>query len=189
MGVYVQQQAFPPTVNAGADQSISLPTTTATVTGTYSLSQSTVSSLTWTQTSGAAATITSPSSATTTITGLAAGTYVFTFTVVTADGWTVSDAVTITVVDVTTLPGFKWFNASLINGKTNLTWRYDGATWGTSFTVQKKSWFWFNNIGTVGVTQGVSDYQFTDNNTNKGNNTYRIKYGNSYSQNITVKKN
>lgn len=197
MGVTVLEQAFPPTVNAGADQSITLPTTTATVTATYSLSQSTVSSLTWTQTSGAAATITSPSTASTTITGLAAGTYVFTFTVVTADGWTVSDALTITVIDVTSISGFKWFNASLINGKSNLTWGFNGGVSGQRFTIQKvRSWFFlpsnwwtWSNIGSVAAVTGITDYWFIDNNTNKGSNIYRVKYGNMYSPTVTVKKN
>jgi len=66
------------TLSAGSAQTISLPTSTATLTGTVTDKTSTIKTYAWTQVSGPnTATISSPSSVTTTIKGLEAGTYVF----------------------------------------------------------------------------------------------------------------
>lgn len=86
-----------PTANAGADQSITLPTTSVTMAGSGTDADGTIVSKAWTQVSGATATITTPSSYTTTITGLTAGTYVFRLTVTDNSGATGSDDMTVTV--------------------------------------------------------------------------------------------
>lgn len=189
MQVTVLNNNVPPVVNAGLDQILYSPITTTTLTGTVTLSYGAVTSYTWTQVSGAASTIVSSSAISTSITGLTTGTYSYSLTVVTDNGFTVSDTIIVTVIDGGVISGFKWFNASIINGKTNMSWRYNGSISGTSFQVQKKSWWWFNTIGYIAAIIGQTDYQFTDNNTNKGNNTYRVKYLNNTTQNITVKKN
>ena len=69
----------PPTVSAGATQSITLPVSTVTLTGTaVANAGATISSTLWTQTSGPnTATIASPSALSTSVTGLVAGTYTF----------------------------------------------------------------------------------------------------------------
>jgi alpha-tubulin suppressor-like RCC1 family protein len=69
----------PPTVSAGSNQSITLPTSTATLTGTATGNNgATISSTTWTQVSGPnTATIATPSSLSTGISGLVAGVYQF----------------------------------------------------------------------------------------------------------------
>ena len=88
----------PPTVGAGSSQTIALPTSTVTLTGTAAgVNGATISSSTWTQTSGPAATITTPGSLSTTVTGLAAGTYVFKLTATDNNGLTSTSTVTITV--------------------------------------------------------------------------------------------
>jgi len=88
-----------PTATAGADQSITLPTSQVTVNGSSSSDpDGTISSYLWTKVSGPSTyTITSANSASTTITGLVAGTYVFRLTVTDNDSATDTDDITITV--------------------------------------------------------------------------------------------
>lgn len=71
--------ATPPTVNAGTNQTIQLPTNFTSLSGTATGNGgATIVSTTWSQISGPnSATITTPSSLTTTVTGLIAGIYVF----------------------------------------------------------------------------------------------------------------
>lgn len=88
----------PPTANAGADQSITLPTSSATLTGSGTDPDGTIVSYAWSQTFGTAATITSPSSASTTITGMTTtGIRRFLLTVTDNNGAIGSDEVQITV--------------------------------------------------------------------------------------------
>jgi len=189
MQVIVLPNNVVPIVSAGADQTIYTPATTTTLTGTVTLSYGSVTSYSWLQVSGAASTIVSSSTISTGITGLTTGTYSYSLTIVTDNGFTVSDTVVVTVSDDDILSGFKWFNASLINGKTNMSWKYAGAVSNTSFEAQKKRWWGFKTIGNVAAITGKLEYKFIDNNTNRGNNTYRVKYLNNITQNITVKKN
>jgi lysophospholipase L1-like esterase len=86
-----------PSANAGADQTITLPTSSVTLTGSGSDPDGTIASYAWTKVSGGAATINSPSSASTTISGLAQGSYIFRLTVTDNGGATASDDVTVTV--------------------------------------------------------------------------------------------
>jgi Domain of unknown function (DUF4082)/Bacterial Ig-like domain/Bacterial Ig domain/Secretion system C-terminal sorting domain len=66
----------PPTANAGLNQSVTLPATSATLNGTGSTG--TITSYAWTKISGPnTPVITTPAAATTTVTGLIQGTYVF----------------------------------------------------------------------------------------------------------------
>ena len=68
----------PPVVNAGTTQTITLPVSTVTLTGTASDPDGTISSTSWSRVSGPnTPTITTPAGLTTTVTGLIAGTYVF----------------------------------------------------------------------------------------------------------------
>ncbi|MBC7949824.1 MAG: heparin lyase I family protein [Chitinophagaceae bacterium] len=86
-----------PTVSAGSNNSITLPTSSVTLTGTASDPDGTISSYAWTKTSGPAATIGSPSSVSTTVSGLTAGTYVFNLRVTDNGGLTANSSVTVTV--------------------------------------------------------------------------------------------
>lgn len=87
-----------PDANAGTDQTITLPTATASLTGSGTDPDGTIASYAWSQVSGTSATITSPSSASTTITGLStSGVRVFRLTVTDNLGATDVDDVTVTV--------------------------------------------------------------------------------------------
>jgi gliding motility-associated-like protein len=88
-----------PNVNAGPDVTITLPVTTATLTGTAKDPDGTVVSTLWKQTSGPnTATITTPGALSSTFTGLISGTYLFTFTATDNDGMTETDWATIKVL-------------------------------------------------------------------------------------------
>ena len=89
---------IPPVANAGADQSITLPVNTATLTGSGSDEDGTVVSYTWTAIYGPPGySITNASSPTTTVTGLVQGVYQFQLTVTDNNGSTGTDIVQVTV--------------------------------------------------------------------------------------------
>ncbi len=76
--ITVNPQNFPPVVSAGVTQTITLPTSTVTLTGTATDATGTIASYLWTQVSGPnTATITSKAAISSTVTGLIAGSYVF----------------------------------------------------------------------------------------------------------------
>jgi hypothetical protein len=86
-----------PIVNAGSDQTISLPASTVNLAGTAS-DDGFVTTYAWTKQSGPSATITTPAAASTSVTGLTAGTYVFRLTATDNNGISAFDEVTVTVV-------------------------------------------------------------------------------------------
>ena len=104
-----------PIANAGADQTITLPTSSTTINGSASIDQNsggTITSYTWTQSSGpSTASITSANSAITTITGLQAGVYVFDLKVTNANNAVAVDSLTIIVKDSTGSQGSPIANA------------------------------------------------------------------------------
>jgi hypothetical protein len=88
----------PPNVNAGVDQTKTLPTNTATLAATASDPDGTIATYAWTKVSGpTGGSITTPTTGTTTITGLTAGTYVYRITVTDNSGATASDDINIIV--------------------------------------------------------------------------------------------
>ena len=88
----------PPTVNAGTNQTITLPTSSATLTGTASETNGTITTYAWSQVGGpSAATIATAAQAQTTVSGLAAGTYVFQLKVTDNSGVTATAQVNVTV--------------------------------------------------------------------------------------------
>jgi hypothetical protein len=87
----------PPTVNAGADQTITLPVNSVNLSGTATDPDGTIASYSWTRVSGIGGTITSPSTNSTTVTGLTAGSYTFRLTVTDNSGATAFDDVNVTV--------------------------------------------------------------------------------------------
>lgn len=90
----------PPNVNAGNDQTITLPTSFATLTGTASGNNgATIASTAWTFVSGPSTpTITTPASLTTTVTAMtSAGTYVYKLTATDNNGLVNSDMINIFV--------------------------------------------------------------------------------------------
>jgi parallel beta-helix repeat protein len=98
---------IPPVTNAGADQTIQLPTTSTTLAGNATDADGTISSHTWTLLSGApaVATITTPSSYTSTVTGLTvAGTYSLKLAATDNSGATTNDTMAIRVNPVPNIP-------------------------------------------------------------------------------------
>ncbi len=86
----------PPTVSAGSNQTITLPTSSATLSGSASDADG-IASYAWSKVSGTGGTISSPSAASTTVTGLTAGSYTFKLTVTDTKGASSSANVSVTV--------------------------------------------------------------------------------------------
>src|SRR5215204_2931650 len=104
-GVPVNQS---PTVNAGTDQTIVLPASSVTLTGTASDPDGSIASYSWSKVSGpAGGTITSPSSSSTTVTGLVQGSYTFRLTVTDNQGATGTSDVNVTVNPSTPSSSFR----------------------------------------------------------------------------------
>ncbi len=99
--------------DAGPNQTITLPTNSVTLTGSYSTNTLTTTT-TWSKVSGSG-TITSPTSTTTTVTGLTTGTSVFQFTVDNGAGGTASATTTITVNPAST-GSITFPSALILNG-------------------------------------------------------------------------
>lgn len=93
----VNQNNIAPTVNAGADKSITLPISTVQLVGTASDADGNITKYLWQKASGTGGTISTPNTATTNITGLTAGTYVYSLTVIDNSGATASDNVMVLV--------------------------------------------------------------------------------------------
>ncbi len=88
----------PPTVLAGSDQTITLPTNSVSLSGSVTPGDgASIVSVLWAKQSGGTATITTPSSLNTTVTGLTEGTYVFRLTATDDYSQSSYDEVTITV--------------------------------------------------------------------------------------------
>lgn len=87
-----------PTVNAGADQTIVLPVSTATLNGTAADSDGTIASYAWAKVSGpAGGTIANAATASTGINTLQAGVYVYSLRVTDNAGGTATDSIRVTV--------------------------------------------------------------------------------------------
>lgn len=87
----------PPSVNAGTDQTITLPQNYTSLNGSATDSDGTIASYTWTKTLGTGGTITSPNLPNTAVTGLSEGNYVFTLTATDNGNLSSSKSVNITV--------------------------------------------------------------------------------------------
>src|SRR5690606_19879172 len=84
-------------VNAGADQTVNLPTNSTTVAGSASIPNATITSYAWTKINGPSVTIGNASTPTLSLTNLVAGVYTFRLTATSSNGETASDDVVITV--------------------------------------------------------------------------------------------
>lgn len=99
VNITVNHANLPPTANAGAPQTITLPINSVTLTGSGIpiLPATSITNYAWLQTFGPAVTITSPSSVTTTVTSMVQGTYIFQLTVTDNKGLTGTSTVQVTV--------------------------------------------------------------------------------------------
>ena len=96
---------IPPTANAGADQSITLPTNTVSLNGIGTDADGSISAYSWTKISGpASGTITNANSSSTTVTALVQGVYQFELKVTDNNAATAVDTVQITVNAANILP-------------------------------------------------------------------------------------
>jgi gliding motility-associated-like protein len=86
-----------PVANAGPDKTITLPTSTATLDGSGTDSDGTVTAYSWTKVNGPSVTMTNTSKASASLSGLVAGVYTFRLTVTDDKGATGSDDVMVTV--------------------------------------------------------------------------------------------
>jgi hypothetical protein len=97
----VSQSNVLPTVNAGADKTITLPTSSVTMTGTAADSDGTIVSYAWTKISGGTATMSGTTTASLSASSLLAGSYVFRLTVTDNLGGKKSDDVAVNVLNAT----------------------------------------------------------------------------------------
>lgn len=99
IGLLDQQVFIPPTVNAGVDQTITLPTSSASLSGTATGNGgATISTKLWTKISGpGATTITGNTTLTPTVSGLQAGVYVFQLSATDSNSQTSTDQVQVIV--------------------------------------------------------------------------------------------
>lgn len=95
---------LPPVVNAGSPQTITLPTTSVSLSGSATDPDGTIVSYQWAKISGTGGTITTPTNQNTTVTGLSVGTYIFSLTATDNVGATGSATVQVNVVNAPTTP-------------------------------------------------------------------------------------
>jgi len=88
-----------PTVDAGADQSIQLPTNTITLIGSANDADGSIASVIWEKVSGGTATLANESTLNLELSDLVAGNYVFRLTAEDDDGVSVSDETTLSVLE------------------------------------------------------------------------------------------
>jgi predicted esterase len=90
-----------PSVKAGSDLAITLPTNSVAIQGSATDADGTVSSYAWSKVSGGAATLSGTTSSKLSVSALVAGTYIFRLTAKDNDGATASDDVTVIVKSAT----------------------------------------------------------------------------------------
>jgi hypothetical protein len=148
-----------PVANAGPDQTITLPTSTVSLTGTGTDSDGTIASYLWTKTAGpTAGTITNSSSASTTVTGLVQGTYTFQLQVTDNLGATGTDTMNVVVNNSTPTPGnFATWNpldkgAKVALSNNNMTAAWNGGKGTVRSTISKSSgkWYWEIKLNQAG---------------------------------------
>ncbi|HEY4147758.1 MAG TPA: PKD domain-containing protein, partial [Chitinophagaceae bacterium] len=187
-----------PTVSAGSNQTITLPTNSASLSGTASgTGGATISNYTWTQASGpSTAGISSPGLSGTNVTGLIAGSYTFTLTVTDNNGLTNSSNVTVTVNLANTAPTVSAGSNQTITLPTNSA-SLSGTAAGTNgATISTYAWTQLSGPSTAGISSSgligtnvtgliAGSYTFTltvtDNNglTNSSNVTVTVNPANT----------
>ena len=151
-----------PVANAGTDITVTLPSSTATLNGSGTDPDGTISNYAWTKTSGPAATIVSPNSATTSLTGLTQGTYQFQLMVTDNKGATATDVVQVTV-NLSGGAGGSFYaragdDQTITSSTVSLAgWASDG-----SKTIPASSYNWTKIAGPSGGTITAPNAQGTD---------------------------
>lgn len=127
----------PPVVSAGSDQTITLPTSSLTITGTASAGSGTLTGVLWAQVSGNSSTIVSPTSNSTSITGLTVGAYKFSFTGTNSNSLSTSDTMMVTVQPNSTGTEVDCYIS--LYGGTNPSTSAGWNTWNDSASLTKSS--------------------------------------------------
>jgi hypothetical protein len=176
-----------PIVGAGSPQSVSLPLTHTTLTGTASDPDGKIVSYNWTQSSGpVTASIASPTSATTTVSGLTAnGTYVFALSATDDGGSTITNTTSVTVTGTPdTTPPVISNVAGTGTGDTtaNIIWNTDElastqveygstASYGTTTTLTDTAPYVLNHAVSLTGLTACTTYHFAVISTDPSNNT------------------
>jgi len=149
--------SLPPVANAGADQTITLPTNTITLNGSASQAPAgSISTYSWTEASGpAGATIASPGNAVTAVNNLVKGVYIFKLTITDNTGATASDSVTVTVNAAPNQPPVANAGASqTITLPVNSTGLDGSASTDPDGTIASYSWTEISGPSTATITNG-----------------------------------
>lgn len=173
--ITVNNANVPPSVNAGADQTLRLPTSSTTVAGSVVVAQGTLSSVLWQQVSGAAATITSPTSLTTTITGLTQGTYIFSLTATDSYSLSASDTMVIQVFGENQNTNIIFFQGAYNGNKINIDWTVNSVLNTKTFAISRK-WLglFYVQQKIINPQTGVLTYKWTDTRPQSGTNKYKL---------------
>lgn len=180
------------TLNAGTDQTITLPTSQVALAGTASVSGGhSLSTYAWTKVSGGSATITSPAALSTTVTGLAAGTYLFQLQVTDNTGLTGKDTVKVIVNAQASVPAANAGANQTIQLPVSQTTLNGSASTVTGGTIAKYAWSETSGPATASiqssgsattVVSGLSTagtYTFnltiTDNNSKTSSSTVQVQ--------------
>ena len=167
----------PPTANAGTDQSITLPTSTVTLSGSGTDPDGTISAYNWTKISGPAATIVSPNSKTTSVTGLLQGIYKFQLTVTDNKSATGKDTMQVTVNQSALGSNLLTFTAQTTGDNVSLIWETANEKNVSGFDIEKKTAKSWDKMGHLPSTGGITEnkYFFGDYFPVTGLNYYRLK--------------
>lgn len=175
LGAYELSGNQKPVVNVGANQSLTLPTNSTTITGSATDSDGTIASYLWTKQSGPTATITNQTTTIVSLANLVAGVYILRLTATDDGGETGFKDVTVTVIDpsvnqppVTSSGGNKTLtlpaNTVVLNGSASDP---DGTVTGYAWTkVSGPTTFTLANENTAlltlsGLVQGVYVFRLT----------------------------
>jgi len=149
--ITVYAPSAPPVVKVSSPQTITLPTSSVTLSGSATAATGrSIISQTWTKISGGAATIISPASNTTAVSGLVPGTYTFALNVLDNGGLRASGTVLITVLAASTPPTLKVSGAQTITLPASTVTLTGSATAETGHTIA--SWLWTKTSGLAGIT-------------------------------------
>ncbi len=161
-----------PSVNAGSNQTLNLPTNTINLIGVASDPDGTIVSYLWTKQSGpASGTLVNSNQATLTVNSLVAGIYVFRLTVTDNQGATAMDDVTVTVVSANIPPSANAGSNLFITLPTNQI-NISGSGSDTDGTIV--SYLWTKQSGPAATLTNTSQPTFTASNLLEGTYTFRL---------------
>jgi hypothetical protein len=157
-----------PVADAGADNLISLPTNSVSLTGSGSDSDGTISSYTWSKVSGGTATLSGASTAALSCTNLEAGAYVFRLTVTDNRGGIDSDDVSVIVNSPPMVSVGADFSLTLPTNSLSV----QGTASDTDGTIV--SYSWKMTTGTIATLSGITTSKLTATDLVEGSYVFRL---------------